>query len=453
VSTPRAEPPTAIVPATPHRIVIAGGGAGGLPLATKLGDTLGRRGRATVTLVDRYHTHLWKPLLHEIAAGRMDADLHDVDYFLMAYWHHFRFRVGAVTGLDRARRELKLSAVYDEDGAEIFPADVLPYDTLVLCVGSVSNDFGIPGVADRAISLDTAPDAERFHRRLVAACLRAEGRAARGESPTVGIVIIGAGATGVELAAEIRHCTRAFASYGLDRMKPERDVVLTLIEAAPRILPPLPEKIALAATELLGTLGVAVRTGERVVAIADDGVHTDAGAVLPADLVVWAAGIQAPPVLATLDGLETNRAHQLVVDTTLRTPRDPDIFAFGDCAACPWLGAGHEGTILPPRAQVARQQATFLVKSIRARLGGKPLPGFRVTDFGSLVSLGELSAIGNLMGRLVGGNLLIQGLIARWMYASLYKMHQVSIHGYLRVAIDTVSRVVRHRLEPRVKLH
>jgi NADH dehydrogenase len=234
---------------------------------------------------------------------------------------------------------------------------------------------------------------------------------------------------------------------------PERDIRLTIVEAAPRILPPLSEKIAAAATELLTTLGVTVRTSERVTAVDADAVHTSSGEVLPADLVVWAAGIRAPPLLATLDGLEVNRTNQLVVDTTLATTRDPNIFALGDCAACPWPEAGREGALLPPRAQVAHQQATLLVKSIHARLAGKPLPTFRFTDFGSLVSLGELSAVGNLMGRLIGGNLLIQGLIARWMYASLYKLHQVSIHGYVRVAIDTLSRLVRHRLDPRVKLH
>jgi NADH dehydrogenase len=436
-----------------HRIVIVGGGAAGLPLATKLGRRFGRRGRATVTLVDRFATHLWKPLLHEVAAGRLDADLHDVDYFLMAHWHHFRFRVGAVAGLDRARRELGLAAVLDDDGAEILPAGVLPYDTLIFCVGSVGNDFGVPGVSEHSISLDTALDAERFHRRLVAACVRAEGRASRGESATVHIVIIGAGATGVELAAEIRNCTRAFASYGLDYLKPERDIRLTIVEAAPRILPPLPERIAEAATGLLGRLAVTVRTGEKVTGIDAAGVHTVRGEAIPADLVVWAAGIQAPPVLAELDGLEVNRAHQLVVETTLVTTRDSAIFALGDCAACPWPESGKPNAILPPRAQVARQQAALLVKSMEARLAGRPLPVFRFRDFGSLVSLGELSAVGSLMGRLIGGSMLVQGLIARWMYASLYKLHQVSIFGFVRVAIDTVSRVVRQRLEPRVKLH
>ena len=453
MNPPTPGPATDATGPIPHRIVIVGGGAAGLPLATRLGDTLGRRGRATITLVDRFATHLWKPLLHEVAAGRMDADLHDVDYFLMAYWHHFRFRLGAVDGLDRARHELHLAAVFDDDGKEILPAGVLPYDTLVFCIGSISNDFGVPGVAENAISLDTAIDAERFHRRLVAACVRAEGRASRGESAAVDIVIIGAGATGVELAAEIRNCTHAFASYGLDYLKPERDVKLTLLEAAPRILPPLPEKIAEAATGLLGKLAVGVLTSERVVEVDDHSVRTASGAVLPADMVVWAAGIQAPAVLAQMDGLEVNRAHQLVVAKTLQTTRDPDIFALGDCAACPWPESGREGAILPPRAQVAHQQASLLVKSFKARLAGKPLPQNEFNDFGSLVSLGHLSAVGNLMGRLIGGNMVVQGLIARWMYASLYKMHQVAILGWFRVAIDTVSRLVRQRLEPRVKLH
>ncbi len=438
---------------SPHRIVIVGGGAAGLPLATKLGRRLGRRGRATVTLVDRFPTHLWKPLLHEVAAGRLDADLHDVDYFLLAHWHHFRFRVGAVAGLDRARRELRLAAVADDDGAEILPERALPYDTLIFCVGSVGNDFGVPGVAHHSISLDTAQDAERFHRRLVAACVRAEGRASRGGSPTVDIVIIGAGATGVELAAEIRHCTRAFASYGLDHLEPERDIRLTILEAAPRILPPLPERIARAATDLLGRLHVSVHAGTRVTSVDAAGVHTAEGGFYSADLVVWAAGIEAPPVLAQLDGLEVNRANQLVVDATLVTTRDPAIFALGDCAACPWTESGRPNAILPPRAQVARQQAALLAKSMEARLAGRPLPVFRFHDFGSLVSLGELSAVGNLMGRLIGGSMVVQGLIARWMYASLYKLHQVSIFGVVRVAVDTMSRLARHRLEPRVKLH
>jgi NADH:quinone reductase (non-electrogenic) len=440
-------------PQPQHRIVIVGGGAGGLPLAVRLGDKLGRHGRAEVTLVDRFATHLWKPLLHEVAAGRMDADVHGVDYLALAYWHHFRFRQGTVAGLDRAKRELTLDTVFDDDGVLMLPRRVVRYDTLIFCVGSISNDFNVPGVTAHAISLDTLADAERFHRRLLAACVRADAEAGAGRPARVNIVIIGAGATGVELAAEIRHTTGAHASYGLDYLDPEKDIRQTIVEAAPRILPQLSQHVAEAATGLLGKLGVSVRTAERVTAVDTDGVHTASGAFYPADLVVWAAGIKAPDWLHDLDGLESGRGNQLVVTQTLQTTRDPDVFAFGDCAACPWPESGRPGALVPPRAQAARQQALLLVKSMQARRAGLPLPTYHFHDLGSLVSLSQLSAVGSLMGRLVGGSLLIQGLIARWMYASLYKLHQAMILGYLGVALDTIGRFLRRRTEPRVKLH
>ena len=436
----------------PHRIVIVGGGAGGLPLAARLGDRYGGGDKVVVTLVDQFETHVWKPLLHEVAAGRMDAAAHDIDYLVLARWHRFHFRQGPLVALDRARKEVKIGVVSDDEGREMLPARTLPYDTLFLCVGSVSNFFGVPGVAEHAIALDTPPEAERFHRRLITACMRADAqKAAQGEG-RVRIAIIGAGATGVELAAEIRQTTRIQATYGLDRLEPA-DVRITIIEAAPRVLPPLPESIAVAARELLASLDVNVRTGERVVEVSADGIALATGERLQADLVVWAAGIQAPRLLDALDDLEVNRNHQLVVRATLQTTRDDDVFAFGDCADCPWPHAGKPTSRVPPRAQAARQQAQLLVRTMAARLAGRPLPEFRFRDYGSLVSLGELSAVGNLMGRLIGGNMLIQGLIARWMYESLYKLHQVSLLGIVRVVLDTAGRFLRGRVAPRVKLH
>ena len=260
-------------PRAVHRIVIVGGGAGGLPLATALGNKLGDRkaGIVDITLVDRFETHLWKPLLHEVAAGRMDADAHDVDYLALGFWHHFRFRQGAVVALDRARRTLTLGAVNDDEGRLMLPERELTYDTLILCIGSTTNDFGVPGVAENAISLDNAIDAGRFHRRLLAACVRADDEAAQGKPAHVDIVIIGAGATGVELAAEIRQTTRAHVGYGLDKLDPEKDIRLTLLEAAPRILPQLGERIATAATKLLANLEVAVRADQRVTVKRPDG--------------------------------------------------------------------------------------------------------------------------------------------------------------------------------------
>ncbi len=161
--------------------------------------------------------------------------------------------------------------------------------------------------------------------------------------------------------------------------------------------------------------------------------------------------MKAPEFLRGLAGLETNRLNQLVVRPTLQTTLDDNVFAIGDCAAAPWLG--HEGATVPPRAQAAHQQASHLVKQLKRRLRGQPLKPWTYRDFGSLVSLGEYSTVGNLMGALVGGNLWVEGLFARTMYLSLYKMHQVALHGWWKTTLGTASRWLTRGTEPRVKLH
>lgn len=339
-------------PDTPHRIVIVGGGAAGLELATTLGDKLGRRGRAIVTLIDQARSHVWKPKLHEIAAGSMDVGLHEVSYRAQAHWHGFRFRVGQMTGIDRELREVHVAPFVDEDGQQITPARSFGYDTLVIAVGSQSNDFGTPGVAQHALKLETTADARRFHRRMVSSLIRAHAQHEPLATHQLHVAIIGAGATGVELSAELHRTTRELVAYGLDRI----------------------------------------------------------------------------------------------------------VFAMGDCAACPWPEANHgKGGFVPPRAQAAHQQASLMFKQVQRRLAGRPLLPYRYRDFGSLVSLGEFSTVGTMMGgpldRLMGGSLMIEGLMARIMYLSLYKMHEVALHGYAKVTLDTLARLITRRTEPHVKLH
>ena len=436
---------------TPHRIVIVGGGAGGLELATRLGDTLGRRGLAHVTLIEKSRSHFWKPHLHEIAAGSIDLHAHATDYLAQSHWHGFRYRVGEMVGLDRARRQVQVSPILDDDGTPVSAPYVREYDTLVMAVGSQTNDFGTPGVERHAIALETPAQAQRFHRRLVNACLRAHMQGVPLAPGQLQVAIIGAGATGVELAAELHKATRTLVSYNLERIDPERDIRIHLIEAGPRILPALPERIAGSAAELLAGLGVRLHTGARVTEVNAQGVVLDGGVLLPAELVVWAAGVKAPAWLASLDGLPTNRLNQLLVTPTLQSTLDPDVFAIGDCAAAPWVG--REGVTVPPRAQAAHQQASHLVRQLRRRLEGKPLQPWRYRDFGSLVSLGEYSTVGNLMGALVGGNLWVEGLFARAMYRSLYTMHQVALHGWWKTALGSASRALTRGTGPRVKLH
>ena len=433
-----------------HQIVIVGGGAGGLELATRLGNSLGRKGKAEVTLIDRTKTHVWKPLLHKIAAGSMDPDKHELNYLAQAHWHNFRFRLGNMDGLDRVKKEVTIAPFHDENGIEIIPRRTFKYDTLVIAIGSTTNDFGIAGASEYSIALDTQQQAERFHRRLHNALLRAQTQPDPVQAGQLEVVIVGAGATGVELAAELHNTTRELTAYGLDKINPDRDIKISLIEASDRVLPALPPKLSRAVDVELRKLRVHVYTGERVTEVTNKGVYTHSGRFIPSELVVWAAGIKAPNFLSELDGLEVNRINQLLVTRTLQTTLDENIFAFGDCAACPW--PGHNETV-PPRAQAAHQQASMLVNSVKRRIAGKPLPEYTYRDYGSLVNLGRYTTVGNLMGAVTGGSLFIEGLIARFMYQSLYKMHLMTLHGFFVVFLQTLGRIITRRTESQVKLH
>ncbi|MFQ5995179.1 MAG: NAD(P)/FAD-dependent oxidoreductase [Acidiferrobacterales bacterium] len=436
--------------ANKHHIVIVGGGAGGLELATQLGDKL-RKKNADIILVDISPTHVWKPLLHDVAAGTLDPNVDALEYLAQARWHHFRFRLGAMDGLDRRAREIFVAPTYNEQGLETIPRRTLQYDTLVLAVGSVSNDFGVKGVWEHCLFLDTTEQAQDFQKQMLDRLIRAQGMGGPQEPAQLHVAIVGGGATGSELAAQLHHVTHQLSAYGLDHIVPQQDIKISIIEAADRILPALPPRLSAAAESQLDRLGVEVHKGEMVVEITNDGVHTASGRFIPAGIIVWAAGIKAPNLLADLDGLETNRLNQLVVKPTLQTIRDDAIFAFGDCAACPVV-EGTRGTV-PPRAQAAHQQAAMLVRSLCNRLKDKPLPRYVYRDYGSLVALGKYSTVGTLMNRLMRGSVMIEGVVARLVYLSLYKMHQVALFGWYRTILLTMANVLRRRVYPEIKLH
>jgi NADH:ubiquinone reductase (H+-translocating) len=430
-----------------HRIIVVGGGAGGLELVTRLGDTLGRRQLADVTLVDKSPTHLWKPLLHEVAAGSMEFEVQETEYRAQAHWHHFHYRIGELIGIDRNKREVVLAPYLDKVGREVMRRRLFPYDTLIIAIGSLGNDFGTPGVREHAIMLDSADEAKRLHERLLDSFLRAQREFELLKPEQLNLAIIGAGATGTELAAELRSATGQLAAFGYDRIDPAKDITINLIEAADRILPPLPKRLADEAMKILRKLRVQVHTSARVEEVTASGVRLTNGTFFPTELTVWTAGVKAPGLLTELDGLETNRHNQLVVLPTLQTTRDPNIFAIGDCAACSWVG--RVGKTVPPRAQAAHQQASYLARHLKRRLAGRTdEQPWRYRDLGSLVSLGDYSTVGKLMG-----GVWVEGLIARCMYRSLYKMHQTALHGLPTVLLDTLASSITRRTEPHVKLH
>ena len=425
------------------RILIIGGGAGGLPLATRLGNKLGKRGRARITLVDSNNIHVWKPRFHEVATGSIDSELDALDYRGHARLNYYNFEPGLLTGVDRESKEVILAPLTDNDNREILPQRRLGYDHLVLAIGSHGNDFNTLGVRQNCLFLDTRAQADRFHDRFLNTCL-----AANFADKPVNIAIVGAGATGVELAAELHHAVALLHRYGHQQLNRQR-LHVHLIEAGPRILPPLPERVSSAAHHRLEELGVTVHTGTKVTEARADGFLTADGTYISADLLVWAAGIQAPAMLATL-GLETNRINQLVVEHTLQAKGESNIWAMGDCASfVPTPG----DRPLPPRAQTAQQMASLLAVNFQRLLDGKALLPFRYRDRGSLVSLSKYSSVGSLMGNLKGGQWFIEGWIARSMYISLYRLHQVALYGWPRTLLLLVMGRFNRLVRPRLKLH
>lgn len=431
------------------KIVVVGGGAGGLELVTTLGRKLGKKGKAEVTLVDSTHTHIWKPLLHEVAAGTLDSHEDEIEYLSQAMCSGFRFRLGRMEGLDRANKSISVAATHNARGVEIIPQRTFDYDYLVIAVGSVSHDFGIKGVEKNCLFLDTTLQAETFQAQLLETYLRAHTQGKPIKDGQLDIAIVGAGATGVELSAQLHEVSHLLTAYGLDEVTPA-DVKISIIEASNRVLPGLPENLSAATERELGKLGVEVLTNERVVEVTSQSIKTESGKTIPAAIKVWAAGIKAPDFLKDIDGLETNWINQLVVKQTLQTTLDDDIYSIGDCCACKWIG---EDQNVPPRAQAAHQMASLVYKSIKRRMADKDIPEYHYHDYGSLVSLGKYSTVGNMMGSLSKGSLKIEGFLARMMYLSLYKMHQVSLFGLFRVGMLSLSHLFRRSVHPKIKLH
>lgn len=435
------------------KIVIVGGGAGGLQLATSLGryfsftPYLHRRREAPiaqVTLVDKNRTHIWKPLLHQVATGALDSSLDALNYQVHARGNGFQFELGGLQGLDREARTIELAPVYDDSGVQLVPARKLEYDYLVFALGSQSNDFNTPGVREHCQFLDSAEQAQRFHRKLLDQFLQLENRVA----DKVQIAIVGGGATGVELAAELVDAAREMGHYG--RIA-DGDLKVTLIEAGPHLLPALPPRLGNSSEKELTRLGVRVLTGTQVAKASEAGFVTADDEEIPATVRVWAAGVKAPDFLRDMDHLMLNRQNQIEVEATLQSKSDPHIFALGDCAGC-IDGAAHK---VPPRAQAAQQMAKTardnLIALVEQRDG--QLQPFLYRDRGSLVSLSKFDAVGSLMGGLVKGSFTIEGRLAGIAYRSLYRMHLAALHGWPKAMLLYLVGHANRFVKPRLKMH
>ncbi|TRD23076.1 NAD(P)/FAD-dependent oxidoreductase [Palleronia caenipelagi] len=431
------------------QIVVVGGGAAGLALVRKLGAKYGRE-KHDIILIEPNRTHVWKPLLHEVAAGALDANADEIGYGGHAARWNYRFFPAALEKIDRERQMVRTAQVFDDDGELILDNHEIRYDYLVLAMGGVSNDFGTPGVREHAMFLDSRAEADRFRNKLLGQCLRVDAlHDLEGKDANLPICIIGGGATGVELSAELVNSVRALRSYGLERFDQDA-MTLTLLEAGPRLVPALSEEISENVRDELVDLGVDVRLEAMVSEVTENSVKLKDGTELPAAMVLWAAGVRGHHGLSEMTDLELSRSGTIVVEPTLQTKNDPRIFAMGDCCFCMLPGAERP---VPPRAQTAHQMAEHMVHQFDRLEKGQRLEPFVYDDKGSLISLSRFETLGSLMGNLVGGKMAIRGRFARMAYMSLYRMHLLSVLGWWRGGLTIVGQFFGKVAKPRLKLH
>jgi NADH:ubiquinone reductase (H+-translocating) len=422
-------------------IVVVGGGVAGLILATRLGHLLGRHGLARVHLVDRSWIHVWKPMLHTFAAGTWNIYEQQLQYVAHARTHHFEYVPGQLDAIDRTARRIRLAPVRAA-GEVVAGARDLEYDVLVLAFGSRANDFGTPGVIEHCHFIDSPDQADAFNARLRAHVVRSFS-----QDSNIDIAIVGGGATGVELAAELSRMVELASGYGGADIR--RRLRVTLLESAPHILHAFPESLSVSAASQLRALGVEVRTGVRVVAADAECYVLDSGERIPAVLKVWAAGIRASDTFGA-SGLELNHAGQVVVAPNLLAKGEQCVFALGDCASLVPEGAKRP---LPSTAQVANQQALHLVRHLPSWLRkGKPVPPYRFRDLGALVALSDYNAFGRLgrFGFFKGG--FIKGRFAQLSHALLYRRHQLSLHGPYRAALLWLAQRINALVQPSIRI-
>lgn len=431
-----------------HRVVVVGGGVAGLIVASTLarkwrGRILAGETRPTLTLVDSDSAHVWKPMLHTIAAGTRDIYQQQTSYVAQARSAGFIYEPGEMCALDRGTRNVLIASLQGPDGRLLVPERQIPYDTLIMAIGSRANDFGTPGVAEHCMMIDSRRQADAFNQEIR---LRMLHSLALGTE--LSIAIVGGGATGVELAAELVQLVETSVAYGAHGLS-ER-ISISLVESGPRLLAAFPEDISAATRKRLEALGVHVVTDTRVSAADAEGFVLGDGGRVNASLKVWAAGVKAPEFLDGLDGLETNRSSQLLILPSLQTSKDPNIFAIGDCASLTLPGASRP---LPPTAQVAHQQAQHLIRHLpKAIRSDDVVPDFAWRDLGSLVSLAEYDAYGSLGKFGFFKSVTIRGRLAQFSHIMLYRSHQARLYGFWRGGLLWLVDLVNSHVRTRIRL-
>jgi NADH:ubiquinone reductase (H+-translocating) len=389
--------------AAAHRVVIVGGGFGGLYAA----KTLGRSKQIETTLIDKRNFHLFQPLLYQVATGKLSpGDISSPLRAILSHYRHVKVLMDEVTDIDPEQHQVMVQT------------GVLPYDTLIVATGVSHHYFGHEQWAEVAPGLKTIEDAIDMRRRIFRAFEVAEQTTDPDQRRAwLTFVVVGGGPTGVELAGALGDLAHHALKHDF-RSIDTRETRILLLEGVDRVLPPYPPELSTVAAKSLERLGVTVQTQSLVTGITEDAVTVRRGEqteTIPAKTVLWAAGVRASgigQVLAERVGATLDRVGRVIVNPDLSVPGQPDIFVVGDLAHY----AHQDDQPLPGVAPVAMQQGAYVAKLIQRRLHGQDLPPFHYSDGGSLAVIGQNAAVANL------GRFKLSGFPAWliWVFVHIY---------------------------------
>ena len=417
-----------------HRIVVVGGGFGGLQAALKL-----RRTQAEVTLVDRRNFHLFQPLTYQVATGALSPG--EIAYPLRAIFkrhRNVRVRLAEASDFDLERRMLLLGQVGD-----VPTPDAIPYDTLIVAGGSRYSYFGHDGWSEHAAEVKSLESALAVRSRLLGAFEAAEGEPdERRRAAWLTFVVVGAGPTGVEMAGQIAELARDTLRRDFRSIEP-RTTRIVLVEAAERVLTSFPASLSAKAERSLQRLGVTVLSGRTVTDVDAGGVTVDGGDAperIAGRTVIWAAGVTASSMAARLGelaGAERDGAGRVTVEPDLTLPGHPEVFAIGDMVRV--RGGDGSPLVLPGVAPVAMQQGRYVAGVVRARLRGRrPHAAFRYRDKGNLATIGRASAVADVKG------LKLSGFPAWVTWLVVHLWYLVGFQNRVLVLIRWMSSFVSH---------
>ncbi|MEM7326731.1 MAG: NAD(P)/FAD-dependent oxidoreductase [Actinomycetota bacterium] len=399
--------------AEPNRIVVLGGGFGGVATAKRLEQLMLADADLTVSLVSPSNSLLFTPMLAEVAGSALQP--HHISAPIRAMCPRTRFYRDEVADIDLDRQVVHLRG----------SPDPLPYDHLVIALGSVPNYRDLPGLAEHSFSLKSLPDAVALRNHVVAMLERADVEAdAEERRRQLTFVVAGGGFAGTETIAELFDLVHNARRY-YPHIDPA-ELRFVLVHSGDRILPEIGPELADFALQRLRRRGIEFILGARVGAATAEAVDLTDDRRLPTRTFVWTAGNQPHPVLASL-AVARNRAGALMVDETLRSTTRPDVWAVGDCAQIPdpLTGGNH-----PPTAQHALREGKALAENIGAVIAGRPPKPFRFTAIGILVALGHRTAVAEIRG------LRFSGLAAWMLWRGVYLSKLPGLEKKLRVVID-----------------